>query len=521
MHILMAIFVCVLLVVGSQASAGNSDFTVDIDVLVVSGDSSPDGNGVFSNEFSLPPVLNNNSQVLFWARLLATIDPGPIDDAGFFRADRQSLINIARGGDTAATGNPLGLALTDITDGPRFLRMYGIAGSGVVTYAAPDQNGEFAIYQADGQQTDVLVQNGENTAFGDDLDLSPGLLALQFNDQGQSTFLTFADTVLGNDTPLYVRTSQSGESVVFEPFQSLPDGRQIQLGGFLSLVQAAVGLNNNGEVGATLTTGVSMLDVGIYTGDSLVKVLHTGEPAPDGLGTFSNTVGFTVTPLVEMNDQNQALALQAVDDINTDYRGLFFYDGVQLNEWGRTGEMSFGGPLVDFGINFDLNNNGTGLYRVISGDPVAVDRIVIRQAGGGETLIMSDFGQLPPPIELEARGPFSFLLNDNDQAMISGFVIADAASRAALFLYDPDDGLALVIREGMPFRGDTLTGFNVAMPVFPATNRYRNNASNPFNDLGEMVFSYTLSNGESGIALASVEFVDEDLLLRDGFENIQ
>ena len=77
-------------------------------------------------------------------------------------------------------------------------------------------------------------------------------------------------------------------------------------------------------------------------------------------------------------------------------------------------------------------------------------------------------------------------------------------------------------RAGTPFQGDTLDSLEVALPFYPNNMRYSHNAQNSFNNLGEVIFKYSLQNGQAGIALASVEFQPNlpDELFRDGFETL-
>ncbi len=483
------------------------EFELDFDILVKSGNPSPDGNGVFSNEF-LVPMLNNSGDVVFWAKLLATTDPGTLDDFGFFRADTQSMLNIARGGAPSAAGNALRLDRNSITAGSPFtVRAYAIDGAGRVSFAAPDNLGLWAVYQSNGSQSNVVIQQGENASFGDDVNLVVSAISLETNDAGELTYFVFADTDVLPSQPLLVRSGQGDHQVLFSQGQDLPDGRQITS---LLLAQGGIGLNNSGRVATLLQTAGA--NFGIYTTDGLVtsKIMHTGEPAVDGLGSFI----FAQGAIPAFNDNNQVLALLDVDDITNDYRGLFFHDGTQLTEWRRTGDNTFGGVLTSFVGNFDLNNVGSGVYDMFSG---GVTRLVMRQ-GGNEQLVVTAFETLPPPINLPIENPFAFVINNNDQLMFTAGVRDNGLARVGLFLYDPENGLVLIARTGAPFQGDILAEFEVALPVFPVTNRYRENAMNSFNDQGEIAFRYTLENGEAGIALASVEFLPEGFIFRDGFE---
>ncbi len=488
------------------------DFTVDTDILVRTADSSPDGNGVFSNEM-LYPVLNDAGQAVVWAKLLATSDPTPVDDWGFFRADRNTITAVIRGGDLSAYANPLRMDPGAISSNlPILSRPYAIDSQGRVTVAAPDSSGQPAVYRADGLSLEPLLVEGAVTAFGTLTSFNGA--TLQANDAGQFTTIALS-SVVGQ---VLVRSDETGHTALFSPNQALPDGRVVSSIAFAS---QSVGFNNNGSAAGVLTTVGNGFQLGVYTSDGVAaaKILHTGEPAPDGLGSF--VAGELSLP--QQNDSGQVLSLFDVDDVVLDYRGLFLGEGTQLNEVARVGDVLADGILGSFSGDIRVNNQDTLVFGVFAGTPVGPARRLMMRRNGQSFPVITAGDQLPDPIGLEVRDPFTFALNNQDQVMISALVIAEGVSRQALFLYDPDKGLALVARAGMPFQGDILDSLEVALPFYPNNMRSSHNAQNSFNNLGEVVFKYSLQNGQAGIALASVEFLPDlpDVLFRDGFETLR
>ncbi len=92
-----------------------------------------------------------------------------------------------------------------------------------------------------------------------------------------------------------------------------------------------------------------------------------------------------------------------------------------------------------------------------------VNQLIMHRDGVMQPII-SAFSLLPDPIGLDVRDPFEFVINESDQVMFSAFVLADGISRKALFLHDPEYGLALVARVGQAFAGDVIEDIEVALP---------------------------------------------------------
>lgn len=496
-----------------SANVSANEFTVTTDIVVQTGQPSPDGNGVFSDTIQLP-VLNDAGEVLIWANLLATSDPGPLDDWGFFVADRTAVTGVFRGGEPSAQGNPLRLDPPAVTSST-FTRPYGLDAFGRIVLAAPDSLGGYAVYRDDGIDRQVIAQDGDSTALGTlaDIDATvPG--SLRANDAGQASFLAFLSVPDLPTQDAWLRADSGGSEPLLYSGQALPDGRTVANLGLLNAV-----LNNSGRVASTLNTSGSGLDSGLYAsdGDSVVKLLHTGEPAPDGLGTLLG--GVVVFPL-QQNDSGKMLAMAQVDDISQDYVGLFSGSGSGLSEVTRTGALSPDGPILNLTGQFLINDNDTLVFGAVVTTPQGnIEQLIMRRSDVMQPIV-SAFSVLPDPIGMEVRSPFQFVINESDQVMFSAFVLAEGFSRRGLFLFDPEHGLALVARVGQAFAGDVIEEIEVALPRPSVAMIYTGNAQNAFNNFGEQAFYYRLQNGQAGVALAAVEFVpeDSDLLFKDGFE---
>jgi hypothetical protein len=490
---------------------GGADFSVDIDVLVQTGTASPDGNGVFANAIS-PPILNNQSQALIWSNLVATTDPGMLDDNGFFRLTRSEIVTLARGGDAVDNGAPLNLTAQLLTQQLGRFAQQGLAKNGDMFFVVPDLENVLRYFRADGSSLDTLLTSGQMTDFVDELLLFTQLFTL--NDIGHPHFVTV--------TPEFTSglIDEFGPRLLITPGQALPDGREA-VGVVLGPAPFRSRLNNaDQKVLPVQTVGMLPNNAGLYRtdGTTVVPLLHLGEPAVDGLGTYATQLGAGT-----VSESGSALILQFVDDFAADYLGLFLHDGDSMRELVRTGTIANGpGTITNISSGLQLNGNDTAVFQGLLVDEFGNQLpTVLAHRQGAVRPILSEFEQLPPPIGFETRGPLAFALNEQDQIAIFGFVIAEGVSRRAIFLYDFDFGLALVAREGMPLAGSVISKLDMAIPLNSGQgNIHNSNATNGINDLGEISFSFTLENGQVGAALAAVEFTRDDVLFSDRFESL-
>ncbi|MEE4639121.1 MAG: choice-of-anchor tandem repeat NxxGxxAF-containing protein [Wenzhouxiangella sp.] len=501
------------LLLGSN-SLSAVEFDVTTEPVVQTAQPAPDGNGVFSDTI-LFPILNDQGQVLIWARLVATTDAGPLDDWGFFLADRDGVAKVFRGGEPSAQNNALRLDPQAVAPSSAALsRPYALDASGRILLAAPDTSAALAIYRADAGSREVLVQEGDLTPIGTLTDLAATIpRTFSANDPGVASF---TGIVAVQDQPfqfgLFRTDTGSFDALIFSG-QSLPDGRSVANFGFQTTV-----FNNAGRGAGVVNTAGTGLDFGMYSSDGTTvdKLLHSGEPAPDGLGTL--IAGAVISP--QLNNSGNMLGLFNVDDITQDYVGLFIGDGSGLSEITRTGASIPTGVVLNFTGDIRINDNDTLVYGAIVTTPTGNRNQLLMRRAGVTRAIATAFDTLPEPIGLELRDPFAFALNEQDQVLFSAFVIAEGLSRQALFLFDPEHGLALVARAGQSFAGDVLAEIEVALPRTPSTMRYTHNAHTGFNNNGEAAFYFRLGNGQAGVALAGVEFLVDrpDELFRDRFE---
>ncbi len=487
------------------ALAGDTEpvpFTVDTEILVRSGQPSPDGNGVFGDNIGRP-ILNNAGQVAFVANLLATTDPDSIDDLGLYRASSSEQVVLARGGQTSAAGNQLDLQVLQLgTIG--FRTLFGIDSSGGVGFISTDSENEDAIYRADGTSLQVVLQSGQDTPFGDALNVGPSAGGFVVNDAGQLAYLVNSST-----QNLLVRSDGLDTQPIFASGQALPNGNTLA-------ALRAFGMNNAGEVIARLN--ISSDDFGHFVGDlnSVREINLTGAAAPDGLGSF------VVNPRLpaDINNQSEVALVTGVDDITQDYVGIYRDQGMGLEELTRTGNPTLGGDLLGLISGLNINDRGDLLYLMIASDNSRIQRLLLR-SNGAENLVVSEFDVVSPDDQATLVALRGFTLNEAGQVLFAGTVqVFGQPQRAALLLYDPQFGLAEVARVGQSLAGGILQAINPSLPQFPLEPNTLGNAQTGFNDQGQVAYSYMLTSGEQGIALAEVNFERPDLIFKDSFESV-
>ncbi len=190
-------------------------------------------------------------------------------------------------------------------------RPYAIDSSGRVTTALADNLGITAAYQGDGIFQATLVMENEVTVLGTLTGAATILpLTMQANDIGQISYSIFAQEAGQPIRQMIVRSDVSSHQALFAQNQFLSDGRVVASVAFLS---QGLGFNNSGSAVGVVQTQGPGVNLGVYVSDATTntKILHTGEPAPDGLGSFMP--GQLYVPM--QNDRGQIVTLFDVDDI--------------------------------------------------------------------------------------------------------------------------------------------------------------------------------------------------------------
>lgn len=485
---------------------------VKLDIVAVTGDAAPDGNGIFQTFSS--PSLNNTGKFAFDASLSNT-NSGENDNAGVFQGEIGfGLEEIARKGEIAPDGdgvisflarpalNDAGqtaflvrIADSSIGSGDGFSILRGDVGGGLTPIVrvgadAPDANGTFDLslnpdLNSDGQvlfralltgtsgggsdnigvflQDDVvgLMQVArEGNAVLDGGEILSGIGVAAQNDAGQIVLVgRFADTE--NDETLFYRDSEGNLSALTQTGDVAPDGN-----GFLSKF-GVLALNNAGQVAvvATLasTSGGESDGLGVFQVDGMgntVQVARAGEPAPDGNGRFRRfTIHESQPDLITQNDQGEIVfygLLTGTSGVASDSRGLFLHD-----------------------------KNGALMQIARGGDTVP--------GGNGQFI---DFGS--PAINNVGQIAFTSFLTDT---------AGESDDDRGIFYYD-SDGLRELVREGNVLLGSEITSFG-----FVSNGNTIGDEQSGFNNHGQVAFRFQLADGREGIAIASIVPEPSTLLL--------
>ena len=148
--------------------------------MVATGDSAPDGNGVFSSFTGLE--FNNSGQILFRGTLSGT-NGGTSDDTGLFRFGGGAAVTIVREGDSAPGpgGGEFGLFF-----GQQISDSGEVAIRTVLTNTNSPPDDRHGIYRGNGAGTFRIVRTGDNVPVGiGTFDL---LGIAQINNQGFTVF---------------------------------------------------------------------------------------------------------------------------------------------------------------------------------------------------------------------------------------------------------------------------------------------------------------------------------------------
>ena len=358
------------------------------------GQAAPDGNGVFSRQSFYATGVSDSGMVVFSGELTGT-SGGTSDNFGYFSSAGGVIDQIVREGETVPGGD--GSFGSISATNPN--RRGGIAfrsGLNGTSGGTADDAGIF--FAADGNLSQV-VRKGQAAAGGDGT-FSVFQGPLSVNNFGQVGFgATLAGTGLASDQVIY-RGGNGGMIQLAREGQAAPGG-----GSFTDLNAWANSLNDAGQVAfsAGLSDGSGLYRAG---DDGLVRIVRSGQAAPDGNGQFLDAP----VRFVGLNEAGQVAfwaPLEGTMGGSTDNTGIFLGSGGSLTQIARRGQAA----------------------------PVAGD-------------IYTFFSALSRP---NAAGQVAFAASVQD---------LDGVFRAGLFTSDGIDTLQ-VARTGDPVAGTTVTNVSI------------------------------------------------------------
>jgi hypothetical protein len=546
-----------LLGTGTESAVAQTA-TAQTATLVLTDDVIPGGNGTF---FGFGPVqtLNANGEVAFIADLAGTQNPST-DGRGIYLANTQSVTKLVRTGESSPDGNGIfnhfaydgnnnervllndngGVAFTATltgTDGGSTDNV-GLFGANVgsvtrfvrPTNAAPDGNGVFAKFPPEG------------ASLPDGIDF--GLSMLGLDNPGSASFhgfLTGTSGGVGVDDNGVFRSNGSIVTQLARAGEAVPGGDTT-----FEVVLPPIASNLNGQVAILAYMSFEPTEgpinpeglerIYVSTGTVLEEVVRSDVPMPDGIGTVASFF----QDLWIADNGNVVFMGNVIDtgDFLTDVPNLFLTDGETLTRIASQGQLAPGEQQVPGMVPFrfsnfvgiDSNNQDkVALSVTIERNELPPDNRssgIYLGDGNGITLVVHQgdavpggngtFGDVAVPVFLNNRGEIAF------SAAVEG-TEDPANDNRGIFFIDSKMAVHEVARAGKSLADSTiLSAFFLGDFIKSSVldNSDLNLAGmNGINDSGQVAFTAMLADGRSGIFLwqAAATPPDEEIF-SNGFE---
>lgn len=477
--------------------------TPTIDIVAVSGDAAPDGNGTFS--FMFAPSLNASGNAAFRATLTGTSND-PFDSEGLFLGDGTTLDSLARRDQPLPGGD--GVIFTFREPAPSHVTLLNdngqtafIANLDDTSGGSQDDSGVFlgspsGLVQVAREDEPAPDSNGSFSSF----------VGAALNDVGQVGFTAILRDTAGADldnTGIFRGDGSGGVVQIVRDGQAAPDGNGLFDGSFFPS-----SINNFGQLAfAGLfrdTAGGDTDERGIFRGDgtSLVQIARAGQTTPDGNDTFDAFDRPTI------NDSGQ-VAFRGLFPGSGTAKGVYLGDGGALTTIAREGNASPDGNGTLFGFaDIALNNQGqlafTGSFEGSTGGDS--DDTAMFRGDGTELIIIAREGDIAPG----GNGMFARFntveafpaLNDAGQIAFLTSLTGTSGGTSddqSLYFYDDSLGLLEVVREGDDFLGSTIEviGFSGSIGALGEER-------SGLNEHGQVAFQFRLDDGRQGIAIWSI-----------------
>lgn len=453
-------------------------------VLAQNGDPAPTGPGNFT--FYGRPALNDAGQVAF-AALLEGPGVDSTNGLALYRLGDAGAVQIARDGDALPTGQGNFRSLSsyfDLNAAGQVAFSATLSGDGVTS--ANDR----ALYRFGDAGTVQIAREGDALPTGPGNFKSIRTTEIAFNDAGQLAFsasLEGAGIDSTNDVALY-RFGDGGIVEIAREGDAAPTGS----GSFKSIGNIA--LNDAGQAAffAVLSDG-GITNRALYRfGEAgTVQIARERDALPTGPGRFAS-----LSSTIAFNNEGQAafsatVTGREVAAVSED--ALYRVSDAGSVEFARDGDAPPAGPGVFSYFSSDIVLNDAGqaaLFATVS-NPGVTEGALYRFGDAGAVRVAHQ-GEALPTGPGAFSGFFDIALNDAGQvafyASLGGPGV-DATNSIGLYLYDDRLGLITVARKGDAFLGSTITNLRFG---------------DGFNNLGQLAYSFTLANGNSGIALFTV-----------------
>lgn len=478
-------------IAGLALVCGVHVMAAEIEVICLSGEPSPDGNGEF--QWFLPPSLNDAGGVAFEARLRNTAQ-GVLDDNALFLATDKGIVQLVREGQAVPDLNGVfsvfGLGTVFGNPAPLLNENGQIAFLARLLQSSGGTADNSGLYLAGPAGVIQLVREGQaapgskSLIFGDMAE--PFWPPFVLNDAGQVSFLTeFSAGGMEPITGAY-RASPSGVDFLTLDGTAAPGGGVFASVGGLFGILGPLAIDQGGRTAVGGNIADMPFDVGILR-------LEPG-----------------VATVIGQNLPGSGLAMNEADEVAyfRDFSGKFggslsVGDGATLRvvRERMSSDPEGAGP-IQFMVLYGLNDTGETL--IVGTIDQEMDSVILD--GPAPRVVIRKGDSMPDGngILNEIFSTFGWVLNNAGQAaaMVNiSETLGGASDVLGILFHDPTTGLQQVIRTG-----DTLLGRTVVDVWFQAlshVNMLSTLRSSGLNNSGDVAFSFALDDGTNGIAVWS------------------
>ncbi len=466
-----------------------------INVVLTSGVTSPDGNGVLA--LGSAPSINDAGQMAFVSSLTGTI--GGTSDTALFRRDASGITLVARTGQTVG-----GKTITGFIPS-----VANIASSGTLSAVAAVSPSGALNFLGDGNTLTPLCAAGSSSPSGSNSLL--GVTTAVVNEVGVAAYVA-AYTGGNPEVGLYQRDANGTVTTRLLRNATAPRG------GTITSLGTRLSMNASGQFAATLdVNGTATDSLARIDGSGVHELIRQGDLAADGLttlGQFSSTTSFVTVPLTQINGAGQiAFAAQYNSGIRV---GAFLADdsGAKMVVPGSLPQ----GTVSSMNV---LGISSTGRVAVeaeFTGGSDPLSGIYIGDSSGQTAVAIEDTATPTAGKFFRRFFPDGAAVNDAGQlvflAELSDTANGPLAGRG-LFFYDPVKGLQQIARTGDALASSTITDVFFSGTMVNTSSPAPDRSHSGMNANGNVAFMFQLQNGQLGIGLWSANPVLGDFD-RDG-----
>jgi hypothetical protein len=469
----------VLLAAAAAAQPGG-----EVTVLAVSGDPVPGSTENFHGFLS--PVINNNDDVVFWYRT------GSGSEEGYSLYSNGSLSVPIRSGDTLGNGDSFQDFRSLNSGGGAGQHFASLTDSGTIVCKSSvlemsTGTSYVALLRVNGGSPEVVAREGQTLPDGSG-DLDGSFENARVNQAGEVAFIAFlANVVPPRTQPAAILVQADG--TLTPVILSWSNGSANRVVGPRDLA-----LSDSGKVATSIfevTAGVSETKAVLWDSGSLTTLAYAGVPTP-GIGTIGGiggsegqfiideqgTASFFVTLPFEPFDMNSAILSADSMSMSTLVR-----EGVDVPSNADQNDLQ--------SLGNSITNNRSGSVAFATRSSVYLSRPsglqLIAQDGDS---VLGGAGQL-------ALGINHLALNNNDHLAF----LSDIRSKGggiigeSIFFFSDSLGFVELLTRGDPLLGSTISDLGFV------SENVSGEESNGLSDTGLVAFSFSLTDGRTGIAV--------------------